>query len=195
MDASDSGTSGASLQQGHESAGAHRRVRDTFDESWFAGDREAAQTLTEELGKSALFLFNRRVGFGAIRGEICIIAIAASGVYVLDPKDYAGRKVRANPRHTAFVINGRVRPAIADSMRRHVDALRVAMATGPFPAAPVSGAYCFMGADLPFGRLIVDDLPATTLRGAVKLLKRRGPLTAAKRTQLHAYLSEQFPPA
>lgn len=187
MDASDSRTPELSLEREFVSTRPF-----TFSDT---GEREASKVLTSTLGESVQFLFNRSVGSGKIRGQIDIIVVAPSGVFVLDPKDYWGRKVRANRQRDAFVVNGRVRPALADSMRRHLDAVRVAMAVGPMPAIPVSGAFCFMGADLPVGPLVVDGVPATTLRGAAKLLKRRGPVTANQRAILHAYLSEQFPPA
>lgn len=187
MDASDSRTSEMSLEREFVST-APFVYSDT-------GEREATKVLTSTLGDSVQFLFNRRVGSGKVHGQVDIIVVAPSGVFVLDPKDYWGRKVRANRGRDAFVVNGRVRPALADSMRRHIDAVRVAMAVGPMPTVPVSGAFCFIGADLPVGPLVVGGVPATTLRGAAKLLKRRGPLTAQHRAELHAYLSEQFQPA
>lgn len=187
MDASDSRTPGTSLQRDYVSTTPF-----TYGDT---GEREAAEMLTSTLGNSVSFLFNRRVGTGRVRDDIDILVIAASGVFVLDPKDYWGRKVRANRARDSFVVNGRVRPGLADSMRRHIDAVQEAMELGPLPEAPVSGAFCFINADLPLGRLVVDDVPAMTLHGAAKLLKRRGPLTADKRAKLHTYLSEQFPPA
>lgn len=186
MDASESSTPEMSLQHEYKSATAFT-YRDT-------GEREATQVLTSALGDSVSFLFNRRVHAGKVPSHIDIIVIAASGVFVLDPRDYWGRKVRANRKGDAFVVNGRVRPGLADSMRRHLDAVRAAMDVGPIPAS-VSGAFCFIGADLPIGRLVVGGVPATTLRGAARLLKRSGPVTPEQRVVLHAYLSEQFPPA
>ncbi|MDR7086629.1 hypothetical protein J2X11_001468 [Aeromicrobium panaciterrae] len=183
MDASDSRTPEMSLEREFKST-APFSYTDT-------GEREAARMLTRTLGNSVQFLFKRRVG----TAKVDIIVIAASGVFVLDPKDYWGRKVRANRARDSFVVNGRARPGLADSMRRHIEAVREAVDVGPMPDAPVSGAFCFMNADLPLGRLVVDDVPATTLHGVAKMLKRRGPLTADKRAKLHTYLSEQFPPA
>ena len=187
MDASDSRTPEISLE--HEFVSTRPF---TFSDT---GEREAREVLTSTLGDSVQFLFNRRVGTGKVRGKVDIIVIAPSGVFVLDPRDYWGRKVRANRQRDAFVVNGRVRPELADSMRRHIDAVRVAMAVGPMPVVPVSGALCFMGADLPVGPLAVNGIPATTLRGVARMLKRRGPLAAPQRAELHAYLSEQFQPA
>jgi hypothetical protein len=187
MDASDSRTPELSLESEFVSTRPF-----TFSDT---GEREAKKVLTSTLGDSVQFLFNRRVGTGKVRGQVDIIVIAPSGVFVLDPRDYWGRKVRANRQRDAFVVNGRVRPDLADSMRRHIDAVRVAMAVGPMPAVPVSGAFCFMGADLPVGSLVVNGMPATTLRGTTTLRTRRGPLTAQQRAELHAYLSEQFQPA
>ena len=154
-----------------------------------------ALRLIRDLGDSVQFLFNRQVGFGSARGDIDIIAIAPSGVHVIDPKAYRNKKVRANRARDAFIVDGRLRPALAVSMRRHIDAVAIAVSEGPLPATSVTAAYCFVGADLPWGRLVVDDVRATGPRGVVKMLKKPGPLSAEDRSTLHAYLMHQFPPA
>lgn len=223
MDTSESGVPGASLQReyerrlaAHETRMAERKVRVMTAHPWIGrwligstevahtttafakgaeGERAAAERFTKELGESVHFLFNRRVGIGTDRGDIDIIAIAASGVFVIDPKAYRKKKVRANRAGDAFVVDGRLRPALAVSMRRHIDAVAVAVCEGPMPATSVSAAYCFIGAELPWGRLVVDNVLATGPCGVVKMLKKAGPLTADDRAALHAYLSVQFPPA
>ncbi len=223
MDASDSGMPGASLQReyerrlaAHEQRIVERRTRLTAKHPWIGrwlvgsvepshtitafakgaeGERAVARRFTSEVGESVLFLFNRRVGVGTERGDIDIIAIAPSGVFVIDPKAYRNKKVRANRAGDAFVVDGRLRPALAVSMRRHIDAVVVAVSEGPRPAVPVTGAYCFVDADLPWGRLVVDNVVAKGPRGVVKMLKKPGPLTADDRSVLHAYLRDQFPPA
>jgi hypothetical protein len=159
-----------------------------------AGEREAAETLARTVGDSALFLYNRRVGPGA-RGDIDIIAVAAAGVFVIDPKKYAGRKVRATRARDCFVVDGRRRPALAPSMRRHLGAVVQAVREGPLSTASVSAAYCFIGADLPFRRLVVDGVPALGLRGTSELLRQPGPLDARQRAMLHADLGRRFPVA
>lgn len=160
-----------------------------------AGEREAAEALTREVGDTTLFLYNRRVGVGKERGDIDIIAVAPSGVFVIDPKKYAGRKVRANRARDCFLIDGRRRTSLAVGMRRHLDAVTKGVQLGPVPLAPVSAAYCFIGADLPMRRLFVDGVPALGLRGAAELLRQAGPMGADQRAILHADLSRRFPPA
>ncbi len=106
------------------------------------------------------FLFNRRVGTGKERGDIDIIAIAPSGVFVLDPKAYRGRRCAPIAQRDAFIVDGRV------ARTRRLDATpprRRARAVAQRAAAErvrSSAAYCFMGADLPVGRLVVDGVPA-----------------------------------
>lgn len=223
MKASESGTPGGSLQREyerrlatHEQRVAERRERITAAHPWIgrwlvgrvevphtitafakgaAGERAAAEKLTRELGESVRFLFNRRVGTGRERGDIDIIAIAPGGVFVIDPKAYSGKRIRSNRAKDAFVVDGRLRPALSIGMRRHIDAVAIAVSEGPIPAAEVSAAYCFIEADLPWGRLIVDNVLATSPRGVVKMLKRAGPLTHEDRSTLHQYLSVEFPPA
>jgi hypothetical protein len=160
-----------------------------------AGEREAAETLTRAVGDSALFLYNRRVGPGKVMGDIDIIAVAAAGVFVIDPKKYAGRKVRATRARDCFVVDGRRRPALAPSMRKHLGAVVQAVREGPLSTASVWAAYCFIGADLPFRRLVVDGVPALGLRGTSELLRQPGPLDARQRAILHADLGRRFPPA
>lgn len=223
MDVIESGTPGASLQReyerrlaAHERRVAERRARITAKHPWIgrwltgrvevphtttafakgaAGERAVAEMLDRELAGSARFLYNRRVGMWRERGDIDIIAIAPSGVFVIDPKAYTGKRIRSTRSGDAFVVDGRRRPALALAMRRHIDAVAIAVSEGPIPAAEVSAAYCFIKSDLPWGRLVVDNVVATTPRGVVKMLKRPGPLTAKDRSTLHRYLGEQLPPA
>ncbi len=70
------------------------------------------------------------------RGDIDIIAIAPSGVFVVDPKAYRGKKVRTNRKGDTFIVNGRRRTQLASGMRRHLDAVADAVAQGPIPNAP-----------------------------------------------------------
>ena len=160
-----------------------------------AGEREVAARLQRELGDSVLFLFNRKRGVGRGGGDIDIIAVAPSGVWIIDPKKYAGRKVRADRAGTTFIVDGRRKPQLADSMRRQIDVVIAGVRSGPVPTAPVRAAYCFLGADLPWTSLVVEGVPALALRGLVKALREPGPLDADTRLRLQADLSRRFPSA
>lgn len=212
----DTGVPGASLQREYERRTAARALRvmtkhprvgrmllrlagqvrtTTAFATGAEGEREAAEVLSRKVGDSVLFLYNRRIGVGRERGDIDIIAVAPSGVCVIDPKKYVGRKVRANRAGDGFLIDGRRRPALATGMRRHLNAMVAGVRSGPVPEAPVFAAYCFIGADLPWRRLVIDGVPALGLRGTVELLKRPGPLSAEQRTTLRDDLARRFPTA
>lgn len=160
-----------------------------------AGEREVAERLQREMGDSVLFLFNRRLGAGRVNGDIDVIAIAPSGVWIVDPKKYAGKKVRSSSSGDTFIIDGRRRPQLAQSMRRQVDAVIAGVRGGPVATAPVLGAYCFVGADLPWSRLVVDGAFALSPRSLVKALREPGPLDPEARARLHADLAVRFPSA
>lgn len=160
-----------------------------------AGEREVAERLQREVGESVLFLFNRKRGTGRVGGDIDIIAISASGVWIIDPKKYAGKKIRASRARDMFIIDGRRRPQLAESMRRQIDAVTAGVRGGPIATAPVRAAYCFVGADLPWGSLVVDGVPALGMRGLVKALREQGPLDGDVRSRLHVDLSRRFPAA
>jgi hypothetical protein len=160
-----------------------------------AGEREAAERLQRELGESVLFLFNRKRGTGRVGGDIDIIAIAPSGVWIIDPKKYIGKKVRVNRAGDMFMIDGRRRPRLTESMRRQIDSVTAGVRGGPVSTAPMRAAYCFLGADLPWGSLVVDGVPALGMRGLIKALRAPGPLGAEQRSRLHTDLALRFPPA
>lgn len=159
------------------------------------GEREVASRLERDLGSTVMFLYNRRRGTGREAGDIDILAIAPSGVWIIDPKKYAGRKVRSGRSGSVFVVDGRRRPHLVESMRRQLTVVTAAMVVAPDPQVPVHAAYCFVGADLPWGRLVVDGVPALSMKGTVKQLRRPGPLGPNEQRALHGFLAERFPPA
>jgi hypothetical protein len=160
-----------------------------------AGEREVAAALSRALGDTALFLYNRRRGTGRERGDIDMIVVVSSGVWIVDPKKYARRRIRADGARETFLIDGRRRPHLAQSMSRQIDVVTAAVQAGPVPTADVRAAYCFLDADLPLTRLEVRGVPALSLRATRKALRADGPLSAADRVALHAYLARRFPPA
>ena len=159
------------------------------------GEREVAALLEAKLGQDALVLYNRRRGLGRERGDIDMLVVTPSGVHIIDPKKYEGRKVRSSRSGDMFIVDGRKRPHLAESMRRQVDVVTAAMQASSVPGVPVTAAYCFLGADLPWGTLRVDGVAALGKRSVVKMLRQAGPLDAEQRRVIHAFLHGQFPPA
>lgn len=158
------------------------------------GERTVARWLDDDLGDDARYLYNRRLGAGRGRGDVDLVVMVASGVWAVDAKKYAGRKVRADRRRKTFVIDGRRRASLADGMRRQVDAIDAALVDAPDPV-PVRGAFCFVGADLPWSGLAVQGFPAVGRRRLAKLLRKPGPLDAEARERLQRHLADRLPPA
>jgi hypothetical protein len=78
------------------------------------------------------------------------IAVAPSGVWVIDVEDVHGRvEQRAEPFHTDFrvVVGGKDRSRLVDSMPRRAEAVTAALGTADVP--PVIPVICFVNADWP----------------------------------------------
>lgn len=158
------------------------------------GERTVARWLDDDLGVDARFLYNRRLWAGRGRGDVDLVVIVASGVWAVDAKKYVGRKVRADRRRTTFVIDGRRRASLAEGMQRQVEAISAALADAP-DRTPVRGAFCFVGADLPWLGLAVQGFPAVGRRRLAKLLRKPGPLDADARERVQRHLAGRLPPA
>lgn len=159
------------------------------------GERQVAQVLEKKLGEDALFLYNRRRGIGQTMGDIDMLVVVQSGVYIIDPKKYDGRKVRTNRASDTFIIDGRRRTSLATSMHKQIEVVSAAMRSGAGPSMPVDAAYCFVGADLPWRTFRVVGVPALNPRGVVKLLRQPGPFGPADRIEMQRFLHKQFPSA
>jgi hypothetical protein len=138
------------------------------------------------------------------RANIDHIAVAASGVYVIDDKRYRGKIEVRRPLFGApkLVIAGRDRTKLVDGLAKQVAVVEAALADLA-PEVPVRGCFCFVAPD---GLLAGSGLPVLrTLeingyrlfcpRRLAKRLNSSGPLTTARAHDLHAALAERFPQA
>ena len=149
-------------------------------------DRLAGE-LIRTFGDQVLFLFHRRPpGQGT---DLPIIAVAASGVHLIEPRSYPGKKVRACRDGSEFVIDGMRHRQLAEQMREHSQALQAAVAIGPLPDTPIHASYCFIDSNLPLGRLEVGGFRVNSVRGTLKSLRGRGPLNERQIEALHRDLS------
>ena len=168
------------------------------------GEESVARRLEKYCGEAVLFLHNRRLGPGRRDGDIDHIAIAASGVYIIDAKRYkdAAIEVRSTggllrPRVEKLFVAGRDRTKLLDGLNKQHAAVEAALASyrgGPTPS--VTTVLCFVDANLPlFGTLSIGAVPLLGPRGTSKLLRRPGGLDAAGREALHRHLAMMLPPA
>jgi len=138
------------------------------------------------------------------RGDIDHIAVAPSGVYVIDTKRYRGKVEVRKPLfgHPALRIAGRDRTKLLAGLARQVAAVNDTIGHLD-PVIPVHGCLCFVA---PRGLLADSGIPPVrtlTINGydllyprrLAKRLNRAGPLTTAQAHGLHANLARSFPPA
>ena len=112
-----------------------------------SGEMRVAQELADRLCASAVLLSDRWVP--RTRGNIDLIAIAASGVWVIDAKHYTG-KVEHRDRGRWFrtdwrlYVNGRDKTKLVDALDWQIAAVEKVLSD---PEAPVHAALCFVGAN------------------------------------------------
>jgi Nuclease-related domain len=163
------------------------------------GERRAAARLQAACGDDALFLHNRRLGRTSQNGDIDHIAVAASGVYVIDTKHYKHARVRVrrsggvfSPVREQLMIDGRDKTALVVGLNRQLLAVIAAVAEQPIP---VSALFCFVDADLPLGCQRIRGIPILGARRVGRMLRRPGPLDARQRQEFWTTLARRLPPA
>ena len=160
-----------------------------------AGERAVAESLARRtIDTPAAFLHDRRRQAGS-KGNIDVLAVVPSGVYVVDAKDLSGKVRVESPLFGASKLRvaGRDRTKLIDGLDAQVAAVRAAVA----PAIEVHGVLCFTArADLPLlGVSRMRGHLLTSPRGLAKRLNADGPLDAAAIDTLAVELAMTFPPA
>jgi hypothetical protein len=106
------------------------------------GEQRLAKSLTRRCPE-VLMIHDRRMPNS--RANIDHIAVAASGVYVIDAKRYHGKIEVLNPLFGApkLKIAGRDRTKLVDGLAKQVAAVQVAL-SAVAPEVPVRGCLCFL---------------------------------------------------
>ncbi len=141
-------------------------------------------------------LHNRRMPRG--RGAIDHLAVAPTGVWVIDTKDWAGKiELDSAWFGTArLLIQGRDRTKLIDGLERQIAAVRAALDRGGHRKIDVRGALCFTKANLPFLRTQNFRGHLLLYRKALaKRLNADGPLSPAAVEQIARHLATGLPPA
>jgi hypothetical protein len=137
------------------------------------------------------------------RANIDHIAIAPSGVFVIDAKRYKGKirvetPWRGPPR---LRIAGRDRTKLIVGLDKQVSLVRESLAG--IEDLHISGCLCFLApegwlasAELPaFRTLRVNGYPLYGVRRLTRELRREGPLPTARLQAIQILLAQSFPPA
>ncbi len=212
----DVGIAGASARREHERRRANRekRVRQKHphigglllrladepqhETAWArgsGGEEHVARSLAKHLDKTALLLHDRRIPRS--RANIDHLAVAPSGVWVIDAKRYKGRVRISKPLFgtAKLTIAGRDRTKLIAGLARQVALVETALASVA-PAVPVRGALCFVDAELPLlGTLTFDGYPLLHPKRLAKRINARGPVDVARVRTLAAELARHFPSA
>jgi hypothetical protein len=160
------------------------------------GEVRVAESLARRTGDSAVELLrDRRMPSG--RGNIDLLAVAPTGVYVIDAKAWTGKVKISRPLfgQEKLLINGRNQTKLVVGLERQVAAVNEALAAaGVF--VPVQGVLCFTEADLPFLR--TQTMRSHLLmygRALAKRVRAEGPLSAETIAAVTQRLATAFPPA
>jgi hypothetical protein len=165
------------------------------ERSWQSGalgEEEVAAVLEERCGEAVFFLHDRRLP--GSRSNIDHLAVASSGIWVIDAKRYRGKVEVRKPLfgQAELRIAGRDRSKLADGLARQVAAVEAAVAG----AAPVHGAFCLVEAELPLiGTLSFRGFSLLYRKKLAKRLDASGPLPPERIPKLAASLAESFPAA
>ncbi|MEO8529472.1 MAG: nuclease-related domain-containing protein [Pseudolysinimonas sp.] len=157
------------------------------------GERLVGRALEDLIFEGVRVVHDRRIP-GSL-ANIDHIAIAATGVYVVDAKSHVGR-----PRVDILSATERRlylgREDATDLVRGVQRQVRVVAEVLADPAVSVRGILCFSGAkwDLVNGYL-VDGIGVTSLDGLADLLRLPGLLGQVEIDDLHGRLSRHLDPA
>lgn len=158
-------------------------------------ERAVADSLTKRTaGSPVITLHNRRMPGG--RGDIDHIAIAATGVYVIDTKDWEGKVQTPWFGASKLLIRGRDRTNLIDGLDRQITAVRAVLDCDGYEEVPIQGALCFTKADLPF--LITKRFRGHLLlyrKALAKRLNADGTLQPSVVEQIARHLAAALPPA
>jgi hypothetical protein len=168
-----------------------------------SGERAVATKLDELEGEHVSALHDRSMvdaNGRRTRANIDHIAVAATGVWVIDAKTHRGalQVRRSGGLFTARVeklyIAGRDKTSLLDGLARQVDAVASQLASVG-ASVPVRGALCFVGTELPWFGETIRGVPLVGRRGLAKLLKQPGEFAREDREALATFLASRFPAA
>ena len=213
----DLGTAGASARREHarRRANRERRVRERHphlgglklalatapqhEDAWTlgaVGEERVAAVLARHLRDDVVVLHDRRVPRS--RANIDHIAVAPSGVWVIDAKRYQGKRIAVSAPllgRAKLVVGGRDHTKLVDGLAKQVAIVEAAVAEVAV-AASVRGALCFVDGDFPvLGRRTIRGFAVLPPRRLSRLIGTNGPLSPDQVRAVAAALAAAFPAA
>jgi hypothetical protein len=158
------------------------------------GERRVGKRLDKLAKHGVIVLHDRRIP--GSRANLDHIAIAPSGVWVIDTKYYRGkvegRVLGLVRREARLYIAGRDRTKLVESALGQAERVRRAVAD---ETVPVSAVLCFTGADwsVPATQFQIRRVLICWPRHLARVLRRHGPIPLCRCEQLAASLAKHFP--
>jgi hypothetical protein len=209
----DTGSAGASARREHLRRKANREARvrskhpviggmllalsedPQHEKAWgrgAGGEERVAEALAKHLHDDVVVLHDRRAGRSS--ANIDHIAVAPSGVWVIDAKRYRGKLAVSAPLlgKSKLRIAGRDQTKLVDGLAKQVALVRTAMADIA-PGIPVHGALCFVDTELPLlGPRTFRSFWLLHPKPLAKRINRPGPLDAAQVPGVADELARRF---
>jgi hypothetical protein len=161
------------------------------------GEERLGRGLDALASDSLRLLHDRRIP--GSRANIDHIAVAATGVYVIDAKKYKGRpqlKIEGGilrPRVEKLLVGTRDCTKLVDGVLKQVDIVRGLVGDD----LPVRGVLCFIEADWPLigGSFTTRGVEALWPKRLYPKLESGGPLEVATVAEVHRRLASSLPSA
>jgi len=178
--------------------------RSLAEQRHWASGAEGEEMLAAQLAQRCptVSLLHDR-GVPGRRSNIDHIAVAPSGVWVIDTKRYRGKIRVRRPLfgREQLLISGRDRTKLIAGLDRQVELVRAAVASS-HAGIPIFGCLCFVPPEgifadvgLPLLRTLrVDGYPLYFARRLCKQLNLPGPLTGELSDSVLGLLATRFPP-
>ena len=160
------------------------------------GEERVAKILHERLSDTAVLLHDRKVP--RTRGNIDHLAIAASGVWIIDAKKYKGKVEKRDvggffKTDIRLYVGGRDRTKTVAGLQWQLDAVRAALETDE---VPIHCALSFVGAEWPLFFARPFQLKGVWISWPAKLaelIAADGPLQAESIEGVSTQLAERLP--
>ena len=129
-------------------------------------------------------------------GDIDHVAIVASGIFVIDAKNYNGRVESRDVGNWRTVdrrlfVGGRDKSKLVEGMGKQVRAVRAALEPAGLSGTPIHAVLCFTDSDWGFFAkpLTFCDVTCLWAKKLCELINEPGPLDEAQRTKIGQLLS------
>jgi hypothetical protein len=161
------------------------------------GEERLGNRLNELASDSLRVLHDRRIP--GTKANIDHIAVASTGIYVIDAKKYKGRpqlKIEGGilrPRVEKLLVGTRDCTKLVDGALKQVDIVRGIVGDD----LPIHGVLCFIEADWPLigGSFTTRGVEVLWPKRLYPKLKSDGPLLAQNVAEVHQRLASSLPPA